>query len=176
MGVYSQVKDRFPGSSEELLFDLLSSTVRRWSLNGGSSMIKNFLFSTTTESSNFNELSMTLLRVFAGLAMAFAHGLGKFPISDQFVSGVASMGLPFPVLFAWLAALSEFVGGILLAAGLCTRLGALSITATMAMAAFVVHAQDPFMKKEMALLYLVIGLVFLARGAGKFSVDRFASR
>jgi putative oxidoreductase len=126
-------------------------------------LIKKFLVSITPESSSFNELSMTALRVFAGASMAFAHGLGKLPPSEGLIGKTAEMGFPEPLFFAWAAALSEFVGGLMIAGGLLTRVGA----------AFGAHAADPFGKQELSLFYLVVSLVFLVRGSGRISVDRF---
>lgn len=139
-------------------------------------MLKRLLFSTTAEPTQASEVGMTVLRVFAGLAMAFSHGLGKLPPNEQLIGGVASLGFPAPELFAWSAALSEFIGGLLVAIGLCTRPAAFLMGFTMLVAAFAVHAADPFQKKEMALLYLVISIVFITRGAGRYSIDRFLSR
>lgn len=77
------------------------------------------------------DLGLLLLRIGMGLAMAFAHGLGKLPPSDKLIEGVGSMGFPVPVVFAWLAALSEFAGGILIALGLFTRPASLFLAGTM---------------------------------------------
>ena len=119
-----------------------------------------------------SDLGLLLFRVFIGLAMAFAHGLGKVPPPEQLVSGVAAIGFPVPVLFAWAAALSELVGGILIAVGLFTRISSLSLGFTMIIAAFVVHAADPFQVKEMALLYLASCVLLIFTGAGKYSLDK----
>lgn len=134
--------------------------------------MKKLLIQGTDEGSVLSEAAMAGLRVFAGLAMAFGHGLNKLPPSAGLIDGVASMGFPAPELFAWAAALAEFVGGLLLAAGLLTRPAALSVALTMAVAAFGAHAADPFQKKELALLYLFVSLIFVVRGAGKWSIDR----
>ena len=123
-----------------------------------------------------SEVLLLVARVFAGLALALAHGLGKIPPSGRFVSGVAAMGFPAPNLFAWLAALAELAGGLLLAAGLLTRPAALAIAINMAVAAFVAHAADPFRTREPALLFLALALVFVARGAGRFALDRLVAR
>ena len=119
-----------------------------------------------------SDLGLLLFRVFIGLTMAFAHGLGKVPPPEQLVSGVAAIGFPVPVLFAWAAALSELVGGILIAVGLFTRISSLSLGFTMIIAAFVVHAADPFQVKEMALLYLASCVLLIFTGAGKYSLDK----
>lgn len=122
------------------------------------------------------DLALVPLRVYAGLALALAHGLGKLPVSEQFVSGVAELGFPAPLFFAWAAALAEFAGGLLLAAGLLTRPAAFFILCTMLTAAFRAHAADPFQVKEMALLYAAVALLFLLRGAGRYSLDALFRR
>lgn len=135
--------------------------------------MKKLLFGTSSEQSTKNEFAMTFLRVFAGLTMAFSHGLGKVPPPEMMVQGVAGIGFPVPGFFAWAAALSEFAGGLLLALGLFTRPAASFLAFTMAVAAMVVHAADPFAKKEMGLLYFAIALVFAIRGSGKWSIDHY---
>lgn len=134
------------------------------------SLLTRFL-SAQNKNTSYNDYAILMLRVFIGLTMAFSHGLGKVPPPDMLVSGLESMGFPMPLFFAWAASLAEFAGGILLALGLLTRPAALSMTITMAVAAFVAHAADPFAKKEMALLYLVTSAFICLVGAGKISLD-----
>ena len=122
------------------------------------------------------DAGLLVLRVFAGLALALGHGLGKLPPSPGFIEGVGQMGFPLPALFAWAAAIAEFVGGLLLAAGLLTRPASLLIFFTMATAAFIRHAPDPFSGKEKALLFLFVALLFLLAGAGRYSLDALLSR
>lgn len=118
------------------------------------------------------DLGLLIFRLFAGLTIAFGHGLGKVPPSEQLVAGVDSLGFPVPLVFAWLAALSEFGGGLLIAGGLFARHAALFLGFTMSVAAFRVHASDPFQVKEMALLYLASCILIFFCGAGRFSLDR----
>lgn len=135
--------------------------------------MKSLFFKVTRENNFWNELSITAVRVFIGLAMAFAHGLGKIPPGERLIGRVTEMGFPLPLVFAWSAGLSEFLGGILIALGLFTRPSALFLGFTMAVAAFGVHAADPFEGKELALLYLAICVVFFFRGSSAWSLDRF---
>lgn len=134
---------------------------------------KTLLFGGSAPPSLPADIGLTLLRVSAGLAMAFAHGLGKVPPPDRFVGGIESMGFPAPLLFAWLAGLAELVGGLLLALGLLTRPAALSIAFTMFVAFFIRHGGDPFRDKELAFLFLAISIAFTLTGSGRFSLDRF---
>lgn len=122
------------------------------------------------------DLALLVLRLFTGLALALAHGAGKVPPSERFVSGVEALGFPAPLLFAWAAGLSEFAGGFLLAAGLFTRPAALMVLITMLVAAFRRHAPDPFADKEKAFLYAAIALVFLIAGGGRLALDAWRRR
>lgn len=102
--------------------------------------------------------------------MAFGHGFKKVSDLDAFTAAVAQ-SVPFPALLAPAAALSEFFGGLLFAIGLFTRPAALMVMVTMLVAAFHVHAADPFVKKEFALAYAFAALVGLLAGPGRFSLD-----
>src|SRR5690625_3369809 len=75
------------------------------------------------------DAGLLILRVGLGLTLAFAHGWGKIPPADGFVGMVGGLGFPAPTLFAWLAGLAEFAGGLLLAIGLLTRSAAIFVTA-----------------------------------------------
>lgn len=117
-------------------------------------------------------IGILAFRVFVGLSMAFAHGLGKIPPHQGFAGALSGMGLPMPGVLAWGAGLAEFGGGILIALGLATRFSSAALGVTMAVAAFIAHGADPFAKKEMALLYLFSCVLIFCVGAGKYSVDR----
>jgi putative oxidoreductase len=118
------------------------------------------------------DIGLLFLRLGTGLFMAFGHGMGKMPPSDGFIGGVEKLGLPMPAFFAWMAGLSEFIGGILIALGLFTRPTAFLWICTMGTAAFVRHADDPFGTKEKSLLYLAVGICLLFTGAGKYSLSK----
>lgn len=117
------------------------------------------------------DAGLLVLRVFAGLAMAFGHGLAKVKDPSGIIKGAGGLGFPAPTFFGWMAAVSEFLGGILLALGLFTRPAAFLVACTMATAAFMAHAKDPFARKEMALLYLAIAVMFMLTGSGRFGLD-----
>jgi len=118
------------------------------------------------------DLGLLIFRMVIGLSMAFAHGLGKVPPAEGFIAKVGQMGFPLPFVFAWSASLAELLGGLLIAAGLYTRVSSLFLGFTMLVAAFGAHAMDPFSKKELSLLYLAACVLLLLQGAGRFSLDR----
>lgn len=118
-----------------------------------------------------SDFGILLLRVGAGLFMALGHGWGKLAnfsnIAGQFpdplgIGTTLSLGL---------AVFAEFFCAILVVIGLVTRWAAIPVAVTMAVAAFLVHAQDPFARKELALLYLVAFIAIAFNGAGRYSVD-----
>lgn len=112
------------------------------------------------------------LRVLMGLGIAY-HGYNKIFIGgiSGFAKGVASMGFPLPELFAWLAALSELAGGVCIVLGLLTPAAAFLVFSTMSVAAFVMHAADPFSDKELALCYWAMSGTLILTGGGTLSLD-----
>lgn len=140
--------------------------------------LREALIGGTTPSAVVADTGLAALRVGAGLMMAFGHGLGKIPPPAGFVDLVGGVGLPVPVLFAWLAALAESAGGLLLAAGLATRPAAAAILVTMLIAAFGAHLAvgDPLFASggpsaEKAVLYALVALAFVTAGSGRLSGD-----
>ncbi|MGB7210716.1 MAG: DoxX family protein [Pyrinomonadaceae bacterium] len=136
-------------------------------------MLKKILFGGESGLSPLANTGLTLLRIFAGAALALSHGIGKMPPSDGFVEATAKLGFPLPGVFAWAAALSEFLGGAFLALGLFTRVSSFFIAFTMLVALLGVHRADPFQKQELAFLYFFIALAFMLKGSGDWSIDSF---
>jgi putative oxidoreductase len=119
------------------------------------------------------DLGLACLRIFAGLSLALAHGFGKLPPSERFVAGVAEMGFPAPILFAWAAGFAESLGGLLLVVGLFTRPAAFFIITTMFVATFIKQAGDPYLERELSLLFGAVAVCFLIGGSGRIGLDGF---
>lgn len=134
-------------------------------------MPKKVLFAGESGLSVAANAGLALLRIFAGISIAAAHGIGKIPPGEGLVTRAGELGFPAPVVFAWAAALSEFLGGIFLALGLFTRLAAFFIACTMLVAILGVHAADPYQKKELAFMYFFVAAAFMLKGSGDWSVD-----
>jgi putative oxidoreductase len=132
------------------------------------------LFGGVRMSSALGDLGLLVLRVFAGLSLAYAHGWSKVPPGEGFVKTVTSLG--FPAEMAYLSMLAEFFGGLALALGLATRPVALALVGNFVVAGFMAHAADPYVRKELPFLFLAVATMFLCVGAGRFSVDRLLKR
>lgn len=135
-------------------------------------MIKKLLFGTTPDA----HIGILILRVFTGTAM-MTHGIGKMVGGlEQFTGFVASLGVPAPHVMAFLAAFAESFGAAFLALGLLTRPAAFMLVCTMGVAIFGALGDQPFAKQELAWFYLISSLLFLLKGAGRWSVDFMITR
>ncbi|GAB5473733.1 MAG: DoxX family protein [Maribacter sp.] len=117
------------------------------------------------------DIGLALLRILPS-AMLLTHGLPKF---QKLISGNFEFGDPIgigPAPSLFLAVIGEFICPILLIVGFKTRWVAIPPAITMAVAAFIVHASDPFGTKEKAFLFLAFFVVIILVGPGKFSVDK----
>src|SRR5690606_9921570 len=95
-----------------------------------------------SESPLLKDLGALALRLGLGGTILLAHGLGKFSNYAQYAQqfpGVLGMS---PVMSLRMAIFAEVVCAILVIIGAMTRLGALVLAATMAVAHFMVHATD----------------------------------
>ena len=140
------------------------------------------------------DIALLLLRL-SGLGLAFGHGWGKIVRlatgqGEGLIQFVGSLGFPLPGLFAWAAALAEFLAALLVALGFGTRIAAAFAGFTMFVAAFVRYKAhlhllvklglmsagaeqlkgwgDP----ELALAYLIIFVSLTLTGGGRFAVER----
>ena len=133
------------------------------------------LISAPAMPTRMGDIGLLCTRLFFGFSMAFAHGINKVPPSEKWVQNVKELGFILPDLFAWSAGLSELLGGILIALGLCTRGASFFVLITMLVAAFIAHDGDPYRKMELGLCYGVVSLMLMSLGAGRYSIDRLIS-
>jgi putative oxidoreductase len=114
-------------------------------------------------------IGLLVLRVGCGLSMA-THGLAKYQGFAGMVDKFDPIGLGGPVSLS-LVVFAELFCALAVAAGLLTRLACVPLIITMLVAALVAHAEDPFAKKEMAVIYLSVFATLALAGAGPFSLD-----
>jgi putative oxidoreductase len=122
-------------------------------------------------------LGLLVLRVVLGAIMA-AHGYPKvFGGLQGFAHFVESLGLPF--WLGYVAAFTEFVGGLLLLFGVLTRWVAAALLVEMIVAMWKVSGHGSFLGQSNIHLPLLIAgaaLLFVFFGGGSASLDRWLFR
>ena len=120
-----------------------------------------------------------ILRLALGITFV-VHGRGKLKNPAGFAGFLRQIHVPAPLLNAWLVALLETVGAVLLMLGLATRVLALGLAVDMLVALVVVRIPQARFASgpegsgwefEFLLLAMAVALVFT--GAGRFAVDAY---
>ena len=119
---------------------------------------------------NLQNIGLLILRLVGGGFM-LTHGIPKLM---KVIGGDMGFADPLglgPGLSLILTVFSEVICALLLVIGLGTRWVAIPLVITMLVAAFIVHGDDPFKGKELALLYGGIYLAIAFLGSGKLGLD-----
>ena len=117
------------------------------------------------------DVGLLILRVgFAGI-MLVQHGLPKLMGYETMMNTFPDpLGISSPLSYI-LAVFAEFFCSALVIVGYQTRLATIPLISTMVVAGFIVHASDPFAKKELAIEYLVAFLAILFTGPGRHAFN-----
>jgi putative oxidoreductase len=125
--------------------------------------------------SGWGATALLLLRLVMGVAFIL-HGWPKIQNPTGWMN---AMGMGVPSFLQALAAFAEFGGGIALVLGLLTPIAAFGLVCQMLGALLLVHFpnNDPFVGRpgqssyELALVYLVVAVLLIALGPGRWSLD-----
>ena len=132
-----------------------------------------------------NDTTITILRLVLGITF-FLHGaqkifgwFGGFGFSGTMNAFTTMMHIP--TLFAFLAIMAEFLGGLGLILGLLARVAAFGIATNMVVAIVMVHHNFGFFMNwygnqkgegwEYHLLAIALALAIMIKGAGAYSID-----
>jgi putative oxidoreductase len=125
----------------------------------------------------YANLCLLLVRLSVSTIILVAHGLPKL---NRLTSGEEiKFADPFgigPQISLGLAVFAEVVCSIFIILGLGTRLAAIPLAITMAMAAFFAHANDPFATKEKPIAFMLVFIMLLVFGSGRYSIDRLVTK
>ena len=119
----------------------------------------------------FPNLGLLIFRVLISGMMLF-HGIPKIeklftlPISFADPLGVGS------TTSLILTLIGEVLAPIFIIIGFKTRWASIPAAITMAVAAFIVHTDDSFYKKEKAILYLICFVTIGLLGPGKYAINK----
>jgi putative oxidoreductase len=129
------------------------------------------------------QFALFIVRVALGVCI-IVHGLGKLGFHPTNPGGVkafagwlTALGMPFPLLNAWMATLVEFGGGILFTLGLGTRFVAFALTINMLIATLTGHKGGGYLilnnppGAEYAINLTVLFGMFVLTGPGMLSLD-----
>jgi len=128
--------------------------------------------------SSLQSVFLLAVRLYWGWQFAQA-GWGKLHNISHVIGFFTSLGIPAPAANAWFISLLEFVGGILLAVGLGSRLLALLCVGDM-LVAYITADREAFLSFFSApdkfaaaapFVFLVAWLIILIFGPGKISID-----
>ncbi|SDL43035.1 putative oxidoreductase [Catalinimonas alkaloidigena] len=129
----------------------------------------NKLFASTPSASAVH-VGLLLLRLTLG-GLVLTHGFPKF---TKLLSGdlgfMDPIGLGAEFSFI-LVVIAEFLCALLVLIGLGTRLAAIPLIINFTVIFFIVHSADEFGRKELPLLFLLLSLILLITGSGRYSVD-----
>lgn len=122
------------------------------------------------------DIGLLILRLGVGCFMLFGHGWGKLAsFADKADTWADPIGLG-PTVSLSLAIFAEFFCSLAIIVGVGTRAAAIPLLITMLVAAGIVHADDPWGKKEFALLYGWAFAALIFAGAGRYSLDALISK
>lgn len=145
----------------------------------------------------YTNILIALPRILGGLMLSFEFGsskfgmpwsttseLGLFQVAEWFPEDVSKFGFPFslsPLLFAWLGAATEAIGGLFFALGLGTRFWSGLIAITM-LTAILLQKWPEVMEYGSswpalpAAGFLWIALYCIVLGSGKIGLDHVLSK
>lgn len=124
----------------------------------------------------YRNLGLLILRVGLGLFVAFMHGWDKItggPGMWTELGGTMDQvfGIGFlPTFWGFMAAVAEFVGGLLVVLGLLFRPALILLILNMATAA-TMHITTGQGSPELALVYGIAWLALFFTGPGRYSLD-----
>lgn len=118
------------------------------------------------------ETWLVIIRVIIGILIA-AYGL---EISDAEkmkgnVAWLTDIHFPAPVFMAFLGKITELAGGILLIAGLCTRLVSIPLAIDMSVVIIFMGNGKILGDAQLPFLFVLFFLSFIIYGGGKWSLD-----
>ena len=114
-------------------------------------------------------LGLMALRVSLGLSFVII-GWGKLNGLEGTSGMLEGLGFPAAGFFAWVLALTEFLGGLALIFGVYIRLAAKLLAIAMLVALFAVHVPGPFKEAMSAFTFLGSSLAIMFLGGGDWQL------
>lgn len=123
-----------------------------------------------TDLSKYHDVALLFLRIGVGLIFIVA-GWGKLTGIEGAQGFFGNLGIPLPGLMAWVVAIVEFFGGLMVLLGAWIRIPNLLLACVMIVALLTTKLGGEFSNARVDLLLLLITLSLAILGSGKYSVD-----
>lgn len=117
-----------------------------------------------------------VIQLFVGISM-LTHGLPKLEMltANDKIEFMNFLGLG-SVISLVLVVFAEVLCSVFIIVGFLTRFSTVPLMMTMLIAFFVRHGSDPYVVKELSLVYFFFYLTVFVLGSGKFSLDWLFSK
>lgn len=117
-----------------------------------------------------HDIALLLLRIGVGVIFIVA-GWGKITGIEGVQGFFGNLGIPLAGLMAWVVAIVELVGGIMVLLGAYIRIPALLLAIVMIVALFTTKLGGEFSAARLDLMLLLTSLALFFLGSGSYSVD-----
>jgi Predicted membrane protein len=120
----------------------------------------------------WQQQALSIIRIITGLFMAY-HGLEIFDQAkiNEYAGWDSFKNLSYPLVIVYAGKGAEFIGGMLLAMGLITRIAAVLLAATMLYVSLFVGHGKIWYEDQHPFLFVLLCMVFIFLGPGKWSLD-----
>lgn len=125
--------------------------------------------------SKLTDTALLIARVVIS-AMMLSHGLPKVTmLLNGPVTFFSVMGIS-PTISLALTLFAQVICSMFVVVGALTRLALIPLIVTMLVAVVVIHNGEPFLNKEPALHFLLVYVVLILTGPGKYAIERLAAK
>jgi len=121
------------------------------------------------------DLALLFIRIGIGVVFIVA-GWGKLTGIEGVQGFFGDVGIPMAGLMAWIVAIIEFFGGIMVLTGLYPRVPALLLGIIMIVAIITVKMEQGFGSMRVDLLLLLMSVAIYLTGSGKYSIDNLLNQ
>lgn len=120
--------------------------------------------------SKYSDLALLLLRIGVGVIFIY-HGWGKLTGIEGVQGFFGNIGIPLPAVMAWVVALIEFFGGIMVLFGAYAKIPYLLLAIIMVVALLTVKIGQGFEAARIDMMLLLTNLALFFLGSGRYSID-----
>jgi putative oxidoreductase len=120
--------------------------------------------------SKHSDLALLLLRIGVGIIFIYA-GWGKLTGIEGTQEFFGNIGIPMAGIMAWVVAIVEFFGGIMVLFGAYAKIPYLLLAFIMVVALLTTKLGGEFPAARLDMMLLLTNIALFLMGSGRFSVD-----